>query len=211
MKVIKATGSSDRTTSEIDLGLGGLPKDVKDDIIEEVGTFLVEQILMTVGDAKSPVSGESFPSLSKKYRALKEEQGGSGTPDLELTGAMKDALTFEATDTGLEIGFFGDQAGKADGHNNFSGESKIPKRRFLPDEGQTFKKDILQGVEEIIDSKSGEVFEKSDFSSVETTQELYDVLREVYGGMGRLAIREAVASSSSLMDILIELDLVDLL
>jgi hypothetical protein len=208
LKVIKATGSSNRTTSEIDLGISGLPGNIKSDIVEEVGTYLVEQILLTLGDAKSPVAGESFKSLSKNYKKIKEQQGGNGIPDLELTGAMKDALTFEATEDGLEIGFFGDQAGKADGHNNFSGESKIPKRRFLPGEGQTFKRDIVSTVDMLVESKAGDAFTKSDFSQVESKADLYDVFGDVYGGMSRSSIREAVAGNSSLMDLLIELDLV---
>jgi len=208
LKVVKAVGSNDETYSEIDLGIDGLPNKLKNDIIEQAGDLLKEEILQALAVAKSPVSGESFPALSKKYREFKISEGGSGSPDLELYGDLKDALTYEATDSGLKIGFFGDQAAKADGHNKFSGrENFTPKRRFLPDEGQSFKRDIVRAVKSIVEAGSGSVFKESDFSSVESSQDLYDVLREVYSGYSKAEIKEIVASNSDLLDILISNDL----
>lgn len=212
MKVVKSVGSDDETYCEIDLGLNGLPASIKNDIIEEVGTILKEEVLLALGNAKSPVAGESFPALSKKYKEFKQAQGGSGAPDLELYGDMKDALTFEPTDSGLKLGFFGDQAAKADGHNKLSGrENFTPKRRFLPEEGQTFKRDIVRTVEEIVDNGVASSFEESDFSGVESEQDLYDVFREVYAGYSRAEIREVVAGNVELLDLLIKLDLIGLL
>lgn len=210
MKVTQATGSNSRTTSKIDLELGDVPRDVKNDIIQETGELLVEQILLATAEARSPVVGERFKALSKDYKARKVAQGGQPTPDLELDGAMKDALTFKPTATGLEIGFFGKQAGKADGHNNFSGNSAIPQRRFLPGEGQSFKPEIEGMVQGIIDEKLGEAFEKADFEDVETKAQLYEVLGQYYSGT-RSEIRQSAASSSGLLDILIKLDLMELL
>ena len=209
MKVTKATGSSRKTISSIDLGIADLPRQIRDDIIKEAGEYLVEQVLVSLGDAKSPVSGESFPSLSKLYKAKKVAEGGRPVPDLELAGDLKDALTFRPTKDGLEIGFFGDEADKADGHLKFSGrENFTPKRRFLPAEGQNFKRDIVREVDRIVAEKSGEAFSKSDFSGVESSKELYDVFRDVYGDLPKSAIRELVAGSSDLMDMLIDLDMV---
>lgn len=212
MKVVKTTGSSSRTTSSIDLGIAGLPAHIKNDIIQEAGEFLVEQTLLSLGDAKSPVSGESFPALSKEYKAKKVAEGGRPVPDLELAGDLKDALTFRPTETGLEIGFFGSEADKADGHLKFSGrENHTPKRRFLPAEGQNFKRDIVQEVDRIVSEKSGDAFKKSDFSGVQSSRDLYDVLRAVYGDMTRSEMREAAAGSPTLLNILFELDLMRLL
>lgn len=208
MRVVSATGSSAVTASEIDLEISGLPESVKRAIIEEAGEAIVGEILVALADAKSPVSGESFPKLSKKYKEFKEAAGGSGIPDLELTGDLKDALTFRPTDDGLEVGIFGKDAGKADGHCNFSGESSLPQRRFLPGEDQQFKRHIVRRVEEIIDSHLGEALKESDFSGVESSRDLYDILGEVYGGYTRSEIRQLVASNSDLMDMLIDLDLV---
>lgn len=208
MKVVKAVGSDDETYSEIDLGLSGLPSDIKGDIIEEAGTLLVEEVLAAMGAAKSPVSGESFPALSKKYKAFKQAAGGSGSPDLELYGDLKDALTFKPTDNGLLIGFFGDQAAKADGHLKFSGRPNFtPKRRFLPEEGQQFKRDIVSAVEEIVDVGASGLFKESDFSGVESSQDLYDVFREVYAGYSKADIMDIVTGNPGLLDILIKKDL----
>lgn len=212
MKVTKATGSSDKTASKIDLEIDHLPADVQADIIEDVGTYLVEQTLLATSGAKSPVSGESFPALKRSYKQLKEAQGGAPEANLELTGEMNDALTFEAVDGGLEIGFFGDQAPKADGHNKFSGkENGAPQRRFLPGEGQNYKREIQSGVEQIIKEYSGNTFEKSDFSDVESKADLYDVLREVYTDMTNSQIRAAVALNGDLLDLLIDEDLLEFL
>ncbi len=207
MKVIKATGSNTETFSSIDLGIADLPKDIQKDIVNEAGEFLVEQILLSLSSAKSPVSGETFPALSKLYKEKKVAEGGRPVPDLELRGDLKDALTFRPTENGLEIGFFDEQAGKADGHNNFSGESELPKRRFLPGEGQNFKQSIVREVDRIVAEKAGEAFDKSDFRQVESSAELYDVLRGMYGGMSKSAIRETVAGSDKLLSILMDLDL----
>ncbi len=212
MKVLEATGSESKTTSKIDLEIDNLPRSIRDDIIQETGELLVEQVLLSMADAKSPVSGEKFPALTKAYKAKKVALGGQPKPDLELTGELKDALTFRKTKEGLEIGFFGSQSDKADGHLKFSGrENFTPQRRFLPAEGQKFNDTIEAKVQSIIDDKSGDMIGKAAFEGVDTTSELYDVLSNFYSDMTRSEIRFAVASSSSLMDILIELDLVDLL
>ena len=126
-------------------------------IQSDVGDFLVEQILLSVGKGKSPVSGESFKSLSKDYKDKKIKLGASPIPNLELTGEMLNSLTYRTTSDGIEIGFFDDQAWKADGHLKFSGEKNgTPKRRFLPDVGQSFKKDIDKEINKIIQERLSE-------------------------------------------------------
>lgn len=152
MRTIDNRGTPTRTTSTLDLFDGiDVPKKVARKINETVGEFLVEQItgrLQTT--ATSPISGESFPALTKKYKAFKIEQGGNPIPDMLLTGDMLSSLDFRATDV-LEIGFFDKEAWKADGHNKFSGKKNFtPQRRFLPAEGQKFKRDIVSGVKDLI-------------------------------------------------------------
>lgn len=119
-------------------------------IASDVGDFLLEQILLAANEAKSPVSGERFPVLSKEYKKKKIAEGLGGSPNLTYEGDLLDAITFKPTAKGIEIGWWGDQAGKADGHANFSGRSKLPQRRLLPDEGQTFKRPIQSEIEAII-------------------------------------------------------------
>lgn len=212
MKVTETTGSDSKTTSRIDLEIDHLPKDVQNDIKEEVGEYLVEATLLALGEASSPVSGERFPKLSKDYQKKKVAQGGSSSPDLEVSGALKDAIDYRATSEGIELGVFGSEAAKADGHNKFSGrENYTPQRRFLPGEGQTFKQDIVRQVEQIIADHSGSAIQKSDLSGVESKEELYEALGEFYPDMSKAAIKAAVAGNSDLLDLLIELDLLEYL
>jgi hypothetical protein len=143
IKVISNQGSPNKTTSTIELDVEAPPK-VLAKIREEVGDFLVETILSDVADAKSPVAGESFPKLSKDYKKLKVSEGGSPVPNMELSGEMLDSLTHHGSGSTVEVGFFDEQAWKADGHLKFSGEKNAtPKRRFLPAEGQHFKSPII--------------------------------------------------------------------
>lgn len=177
-----------------------------------MGELLVEQVLSHTSEGKSPVSGESFPALSKDYKEKKIAQGGQGIPDLELTGSMKDEFTFKPTATGLEIGFWGDDAGKADGHLKFSGKDNgVPQRRFLPAEGQNFKKNIQKEIERIIADKSSELFSRSDFKGVKTSRDLYAVFREKLGGSSRSDIKMLVAGNPKLLDMLIDLGLEELI
>ena len=54
----------------------------------------------------------------------------------ELTGDMPDALeVVRKRGTKLSLQIEGDEAPKADGHNNHSGDSPLPERRFIPKEG----------------------------------------------------------------------------
>ena len=42
-----------------------------------------------------------------------------------------------------------EEQGKADGHNNFSGESKLPTRQFIPKDNQSFRPDIKSEIQAI--------------------------------------------------------------
>jgi len=123
--------------------------------LKEVASYVRESVLEYVSELKSPVSGQgSFKPLSKKYKEKKLAQGGSGNPDLVLDGDLLDSLVIrKGGGTALSLTVASSQMGKADGHNNHSGDSRIPRRAFIPDgaEGETFKKQILQGIKEIIE------------------------------------------------------------
>jgi hypothetical protein len=116
----------------------------------EVGNFIVEEMLTRINDGESPVQGESFNKLSKQY--ADDEKGGDRTPNLELTGDMLDALTFQINDdNSIDVGIFDEsQEGKADGHNHWTQKSPLPKRRFIPKKSQKFDADIRAGVKEIV-------------------------------------------------------------
>jgi len=125
----------------------------KDDVLEEVGQYVVEEILSYVANKNSPVQGHgNFPALSKEYRKRKIESGRPGVPDLVFDGDMLDALNHGTRGTQVRIEVTGSEADKADGHCNLSGDSDLPLRRFIPDEGETFKKPIVDGIARIIRS-----------------------------------------------------------
>jgi len=214
MKVINKTVSDNETSVEIELFDKGLPLKVRKRIQEDVGNYLVEQTLIAMNEQKSPIAGEGgFKALSPLYKKRKLDEVGSGSPNLEFDGVMKDELNFFATDTGIEIGVYGERAGAADGHNNLSGKSKLPTRRFLPDEGQKYKKTFEVEVERIIADAIAEesTFTKSQFKGIETKSELYAQLKTIFGEMSRSELQLAVYRSDDLTQPLKSLDLLDLL
>lgn len=216
MKAIAQTGSPEKTTVELDLFSDrDIPAAARDQIREDVGDYLLEQVLVSLQSAKTPVAGESWPALSKEYRARKLEEGGSGKPDMELMGDMLDELSWKATDDGIEVGFWGDQADKADGHLKFSGrENNTPQRRFLPGEGQAFKRGVQSEVERIVADailENAEI-DPADLEDVETRSALYEVLSEALGGsLSNAEIRAAVSRTPSIVKVLKDADLLDLL
>ena len=131
-KVVKTTSSRTKTTSEIDLFSDvNVPKNSRAAIAEEVGALLKEEILLSVGSAKSPIAGEkpSFDALSPSYKKFKKEQGRGGIPNLEFTGNMLDQLQAKVTSKGVEIGIVGGRAEIAENHNQLSGNiDNFPKR-----------------------------------------------------------------------------------
>lgn len=215
MKVTKTNVSESEISSEIDLfsDLPDLDESTKERIREDVAGFLIEQSLVAVSSSKSPISGESWKkSLNPEYKEFKTKEGGTAIANLQLNGDMLDAYTFESTDDGIKLGVFGSEAPKADGHNNFSGASELPQRRFLPGEDQNYKREIVKGAEEIIrDIIAEQSVSKDIFDDVSTKSELYGVLTSILGTANRSQIQRAVLGSSALTDILTELDLLDLL
>lgn len=210
MEVKKVHVEDGRLSSEIDLGdlLKRVPKSERERVKADVSEFLIERILLDVAGQKSPVSGRRFKGLSKEYAEHKKEETGSTDANLDLTGAMLGALDVRITDKGIEIGVFGENAGKADGHNNFSGDSNLPRRQFLPDVGEGFRSEIASGVDKIIQDAISSSAEpsKEDFEDLDSKAELYAVLEGIYGDLTRSEIRAAVLRSEALLEILEETD-----
>lgn len=212
MKTIKATATDSKTASTIDLSddLEGLSRSQKRELMDQIGELLVEQVLSYVADVSTPVSGAAYKkTLSKEYKKFKLEEVGSDQPNLDLTGEMLNSLEYKVQGEKLELGIFGEDAPKADGHNNFSGKSKLPQRRFLPGEGQEFKSDIKRLVKETIETYKADNAELDSkaLSAIESKKELYDYLKEQIGVLPRARIRELVLQS----ELAAELDQADLL
>ena len=122
-----------------------------EDIMSDVEDLVKEKVLSYVGDGVSPVKGRgAFKQLTEDYS--KEMKHGSRKPNLELEGDLLDSVTVIRSGRKLRLTVGDDQMPKADGHNNFSGDSKIPTRRFIPYEkdGETFKSDILKDIRSIV-------------------------------------------------------------
>jgi hypothetical protein len=128
--------------------LDKVPDDRVDEVLKEVGEYLLDSILDYVGSSSSPVSGGSFKkSLSPEYA----KASGKKTADLDLNGSMLDSLKFITdTDSGaITIGIFdSEETPKAYNHN--VGQT-LPKRQFIPNEDQNFKREILRGVSRIVE------------------------------------------------------------
>lgn len=141
-------------------------------------------------------------------------EGLPGKANLEFSGDLLDALDYDTTREGIEIGWKGREAGKADGHNNLSGDSPLPQRRLIPDVGQEFVDSIQTEIEKIVsDAMVDEMdFNAADFSAVTTKSELYDVLAEYFGeDFTDADIREAITRAPQLVEFLDDEGLFDLL
>lgn len=139
-----------RQIVEIELDLEGIPSESHDVVKKDVGEHLLNSVLDYMAEGKSPIGG-TWKKLDIKY--AKKFHDGDRTPRLELSGDMKAALGWEETDNGIIFGILDDeQAPKADGHNNLSGRSSLPLRRFIPDEGEKYRKKIMDGIDDILES-----------------------------------------------------------
>ena len=211
MKIIKTEATDSKTASLIDLGdeLNGLTKAQKKEVLTDIGELLVGQILEACADSKSPVTGRAFHKLSKEYAKKKQAEVGSKDPNLDLNGEMLDALDFKIVGDKIDLGVFGSDAPKADGHNNFSGKSKLPERRFLPGEGQGFTSDIDELISDTIKAYRADnlSLDDSKLKVIESKADLYEYLRSVIGDFSRAEIRGLVLQS----ELAAELDAFDLL
>lgn len=212
MKVVKTKVDKSEISSELDLFSDAptLSREAKARVKREIGDYLVEQINNYLSESKSPVSGETIPGLkSKEYRKKKIAEGLPGSANLEFTGSLRDSIDYRVTADGIKIGVFGKDAPKADGHNNFSGDSKLPRRRFLPTEGQSFKSEIQKEAERIILEAYAESQEitRNDLRGIESKTELWAFLKETYPDLTRAQILFAIESDQELAEILDDLDL----
>lgn len=126
------------------------PEEGKRALLQEIKDFVIEKTLETVASQKSPVTGRKFQRLSSDYRAFKIKKRRPGVANLEFSGAMLDALKGKVSGDDITIQIKGKQGDKADGHNNHSGKSKLPTRKFIPKDDETYSKAIMRGITEII-------------------------------------------------------------
>lgn len=124
---------------------------------------------------------------------------------------MIGSIDFKTDGDKITIGVFGKDAPKADGHNNLSGASSLPIRRFLPEVGESYTGDIKKLILDEIRKTKAESADISDkLEDVESSEDLYEVLRGVFVGETKARIKEAVLGTA-LREVLDEFDLLDLL
>lgn len=187
-----------------------VPRELREEISKEVSEFVKEQVLQSIAESKSPISGGKFKSkLTTAYAAKKMKDGAAPVANLELTGEMLDSLDTKITNKGFDIGVYGSAAPRADGHNNFSGDSKLPPRQFLPKAGEKFKSDIQAEIDKIIKDKVMEQVEvgRRTFATIRTADELFAVLDELYPDLSRRDIKEGITRNLELSDLLDEFNL----
>jgi hypothetical protein len=146
----------------------------RDEALEEIGEYLLQEILTSVGGGKTPVQGGRYKkTLSKAYKSEKKKISSSTIANMELHGDMLDALDFkiDVNKMNVEIGFLEgaeqQQIDKADNHNKFSAKAKktkLPARQFIPRSNERFKKKIMKEVQSIAEgyaSQDSEEIEES--------------------------------------------------
>lgn len=214
MKTLRAEATETKTASTLEFKeeLKGLSKSEKSEVLDMIGELLVEQILDYVTSEKSPVTGRDFKALSREYALRKKEEVGNTRANLDLEGDLLSAVDFKIKGESIELGVFGSQAPKADGHNNISGKSKLPTRRFIPDEGQTFAPEIRALVKETVESYIADnaSLKTKDLKQIESKSDLYEYLKSELGDLPKARIKELVLQSE-LATQLDEFNLLDLL
>lgn len=127
------------------------PSDIKA-AVDEVSDYVYSSVKKNTSRQISSVTGDAFEKLSKDYAKFKKKEVGNSLANLVLSGDMMDSLKVIRRASKLTLTVGANQQAKADGHNNHSGDSKLPERKFIPssDLGETFSPDILSGITEII-------------------------------------------------------------
>jgi len=142
-----------------DYGLEEVPSQRKSAAKVEVANYLRNEVLRQLSEGKSPVNGEGrFPILDPDYAT--NQKGGVRTSNLELEGDLKDSLIVRPeAGSFIKYGHEGSQVPKSDGHNQISLKAKtwaretgFKKRRYIPDNGQTFDRGITKEITTIINS-----------------------------------------------------------
>ena len=102
---------------------------------------------------------------------------------------MWDSIEAKFDGNKLLVGVFDKkEVPKADGHNNFSGESKLPKRRFIPDEDQSFRPSIMRKINILIDER------RETEQDRDTFEDFMSVARGARAATSTITINEVVGA-----------------
>ena len=144
-------GAPGKITFVLPVDLSDIPRADRAEAKEAVADYVKEAILEDAAKGVSSVSGKKWAALDPDYKEFKSKKSSAARANLELTGAMLDALEVKIKGNKIEIGWFDeDEAAKADGHNNFSGESKLPLRQSIPKPDEEFRPGIREQIASIL-------------------------------------------------------------
>lgn len=132
-----------------------IPRNARREALDEVASYLHEELLNFIGDGKSPVAGGVWKKkLTTGYEKLKAEESGAGFANLELTGELLDSIRVEAKGAKIVIDLDRDQYDKAEGHiTGQYGAGKMKKdyrRQFIPQGNEELKRGIMANVKRIL-------------------------------------------------------------
>lgn len=120
----------------------------------EVADYVLREVKDMTASQTSAVTGDPWTPLSPDYAKKKKAIAGNKKANLELYGDMLDGLkTIKRSGGDITLTVVAAQQGKADGHNNFSGKSKLPERKFIPNAevGESFAPEIIDGIKTLVD------------------------------------------------------------
>ena len=150
-KDIKSEINKGKTLVTINLGkeLVGIPSFFKSEISENIAKLIRREIGNdAVNHARSSVTGKKHKALSPKYKAHKKKQGKGPHPNLLFDGDMLGNLRKSSAIQTVKL-----QITKAKEikkfYNHNTGDT-LPKRQVLPNEGESFRKGIMEKVNKAI-------------------------------------------------------------
>jgi hypothetical protein len=122
---------------------------------------------------------------------------------------MLDNLGYRPTGSGVEIGVYGKDAPKADGHVNFSGKSQIPTRRFIPGEGQQFRPEIDREIQDIVNDHIARSRKptRAELGVIRSKSELNTFIRGLFPDMSLSAAKSSILRDNELADLFGEFSL----
>ena len=136
-----------RVTKFVDLK--GVPPDLIGEVSEEVGEFLLTQVLEDIAKGISSVSGRKWKGLSPQYKDVKAKETSAVKANLELTGEMLDDLDWRLKNKRIEIGWFKDKDQTIKAFNHNTGDT-LPKRQSIPRPSEKFRPGIRKEMDAII-------------------------------------------------------------
>lgn len=122
------------------------------EVYDRAKGLVLESVLTDMGQGRSSVDGQRWKKLDRKYASKKRAEGGTGSANLEMSGSLKESIRVKKSGDELVLTTTASKQAVADGHNNFSGESNLPERKFIPNEdnGETLRSGIRADLKAII-------------------------------------------------------------